>query len=259
MLKTLGWLAGGLVFGAVVVAWLLPSNEVDEASPIVAASSGNDRELAADVQVLSARVGDLEDEISRLTTALEELGGRVTETTNRANAVATTREEAIRRLEQLIVSATPDGPASGMPPGVPVADGWVFQNAGPNEMRMVMTGPDGAPVVVTPESTALANASGQPIPAPPNITGIEGQTGQALIFRVTGSTEGTVWGTDTYTDDSSIAAAAVHAGVLQPGETGVVMLTLQDGAPNYSGSSRFGIESENYGDWGRSYAIQRLY
>ena len=258
MLKTLGWLAGGLVFGAAAIALLLPSNEVDEESPIVASSSGNDRELAADVQVLAARVGELEDQMSRLMTALEGLSDRVAETANRANSAATTREEALREFEQRLATAMPGGP--GMPPTVPVAaDGWVFQNAGPNGMRMVMTGPDGVPVLVTPEMTAAANASGQPLLAPPNITGIEGQTGQALIFRVTGSTDGAVWGTDTYTDDSSIAAAAVHAGVLQPGETGVVMITLQDGAPNYSGSSRYGIESENYGDWGRSYAIQRLY
>ena len=35
-----------------------------------------------------------------------------------------------------------------------------------------------------------------------------------------GATSGTVWGTHTYTDDSSLAAAAVHAGVLEPGQAG---------------------------------------
>ena len=40
-----------------------------------------------------------------------------------------------------------------------------------------------------------------------------------LVCEVTGSSQGTVWGTDLYTDDSSIPAAAVHAGVLKDGET----------------------------------------
>jgi len=79
-----------------------------------------------------------------------------------------------------------------------------------------------------------------------------------LVMRVTGSTAGTVWGSDTYTDDSSIAAAAVHSGVLRVGETGTLMLTLQPGTDSYPAVTRNGISSQSFGAWGRGYIIQRL-
>jgi hypothetical protein len=53
-----------------------------------------------------------------------------------------------------------------------------------------------------------------------------GRPGRTWCFRVTGDVEGPVWGSDTYTGDSSIAAAAVHAGVAQPGEATVVRIVV---------------------------------
>src|SRR4029078_2690572 len=38
--------------------------------------------------------------------------------------------------------------------------------------------------------------------------------GRILLFEITGRPEGSVWGTDIYTTDSRLAAAAVHAGAL---------------------------------------------
>jgi hypothetical protein len=87
---------------------------------------------------------------------------------------------------------------------------------------------------------------------------MQAEPGQTLVFRVTGANEGPVWGTDTYTDDSSIAAAAVHAGLLRPGETGTIMVTVQTGFQSYPASSRNGISSSDYGAWGRSFTILRL-
>jgi hypothetical protein len=51
----------------------------------------------------------------------------------------------------------------------------------------------------------------------------------------------------------------VHSGALQPGETGTVMVTVQMGYPSYRASSRYGIKSDSFGEWARSYAIQRMY
>jgi hypothetical protein len=111
---------------------------------------------------------------------------------------------------------------------------------------------------MTVESVAAAAAAGQPMSAPPSLSGVQANPGQTLIFRVTGANEGPVWGSDVYTDDSSIAAAAVHAGLLQPGETGTVMVTMQTGNQTYTGSSRNGVSSSNYGEWERSFTMLRL-
>src|SRR5690606_14627827 len=62
--------------------------------------------------------------------------------------------------------------------------------------------------------------------APGNLTAYRGQVGQTLTFMVTGAASGSVWGSGVYTDDSSVAAAAVHAGVVRVGETQPVEITI---------------------------------
>lgn len=64
--------------------------------------------------------------------------------------------------------------------------------------------------------------------------------------------DGTVWGTDIYTDDSRICRAAVHAGATAM-EGGNVTLSLVDGQENYSGSEANGVESRDYGAWSGSF------
>ena len=80
---------------------------------------------------------------------------------------------------------------------------------------------------------------------------------ETVMMELTGTTEGTVWGTDVYTDDSSPATAAVHAGALQPGERGTVKVTYLDGRDSYSASTRNGVSSHSYGTWSRSFRIER--
>ena len=93
---------------------------------------------------------------------------------------------------------------------------------------------------------------------PRSLRGIATTPGQVLVYQITGSTGGYVWGTDIYTDDSSIAAAAVHAGLLQPDETGTIMVTILAGRETYRGSARNGVASRDYPSWARSYTLQRL-
>jgi Ni/Co efflux regulator RcnB len=96
------------------------------------------------------------------------------------------------------------------------------------------------------------------LPDPGVLTGFRGQNGQTLYFEVTGSqSAGAVWGTDLYTDDSSLAAAAVHAGALADGQTGVVKVTILPGAAGYRATCRNGVESGNWGGWVGSYRIER--
>lgn len=104
-------------------------------------------------------------------------------------------------------------------------------------------------------SSSLDEAQG----VPRTLSGVETTPGQVLVYQVTGSTRGRVWGTDIYTDDSSIAAAAVHAGLLQPDETGTIMVNILPGRETYRGSARHGVASSDYPNWGRSYTLERLY
>ena len=72
---------------------------------------------------------------------------------------------------------------------------------------------------------------------------------------MTGSSNGAIWGSGVYTDDSPLAVAAVHAGVLGAGEQRVVTVTVLPGQASYESSSQNGIASNSYGDWLGSYRI----
>lgn len=82
--------------------------------------------------------------------------------------------------------------------------------------------------------------------------------GASQLFEVTGSTDGIVWGSDVYTADSTLAAVAVHAGVLAAGERGVVRVTFVDTLNvSFTGSQRNGVFSEPYAAWPVGYRIAR--
>jgi hypothetical protein len=63
---------------------------------------------------------------------------------------------------------------------------------------------------------------------------------------------GSVWGTDVYTDDSSLCRAALHAGVIGR-DGGDVTFTVAGGRPSYAGSTQNAVESRNYGSWEGSF------
>lgn len=88
------------------------------------------------------------------------------------------------------------------------------------------------------------------VPAPTNMMTFQNQIGKEAAYTVTGptTTQGqSVWGTDLYTLDSSLAAAAVHAGLVQPGQTAVVRVRIVASPPQYLGSTRNGVSSAPYG------------
>ncbi|MBV1799372.1 LCCL domain-containing protein [Siccirubricoccus sp. G192] len=66
---------------------------------------------------------------------------------------------------------------------------------------------------------------------------------------------GAVWGSGTYTADSAVCRAALHAGIVTPGG-GTVTLRPEPGRPSYPGSSRNGVESQDYGAWGASFRFE---
>jgi TIR domain/LCCL domain len=65
------------------------------------------------------------------------------------------------------------------------------------------------------------------------------------------SISGAVWGTDIYTDDSSLCLAALHAGVV--GASGGPITVLRgEGRQLYIGSARNGVASHDFGRYGTS-------
>jgi hypothetical protein len=68
--------------------------------------------------------------------------------------------------------------------------------------------------------------------------------------------QGGVWGSDAYTVDSSVCAAAVHAGIISDkgGEVGV---TLEAGRPAYRGSTKNGVQSYDHGAHRQSFRVDR--
>lgn len=87
---------------------------------------------------------------------------------------------------------------------------------------------------------------------------LRGQSVDPITVYVVGRTSGTVWGTDDYTDDSDIATAAVHAGLVKVGEEALVRLSPGAGLASYIGSTRNGVASLNYANWGGTYRLGRV-
>jgi hypothetical protein len=107
-------------------------------------------------------------------------------------------------------------------------------------------------------SALTAEPKIQADPDPGDLRKWEGAVGQSLLFQVTGQTSGPVYGTDIYTSDSRLAAAAVHAGVLQTGETRIVRVWIVPVLPNYRGTSRNGVVSRDWdASWTGAYRIER--
>lgn len=63
----------------------------------------------------------------------------------------------------------------------------------------------------------------------------------------------TVWGTDVYTDDSSVCTAAVHAGLITVKGGGTVVIKVIGPKDSYAGSTSNGVTTESYGSWGGSF------
>jgi hypothetical protein len=108
--------------------------------------------------------------------------------------------------------------------------------------------------LIAAEEAPESNKGVQPDPG--NLKAYESRIGETFSFSVTGSAAGgSIWGTDIYTTDSRLATAAVHAGVLKEGETGVVKVKISAGQASYTGSTKNGVASSPYANYGGSYEI----
>jgi beta-lactam-binding protein with PASTA domain len=65
-----------------------------------------------------------------------------------------------------------------------------------------------------------------------------------------------VWGSNPYTDDSSICTAAVHAGVITFSRGGVVEIIISKGARSYPASTANGVTTQEWGRFEGSFIIR---
>jgi LCCL domain len=135
----------------------------------------------------------------------------------------------------LVLAALACLPAAGCLPGHPAAQG-IPGRTEPSQ----------------PTGPAVAGVQ----PDPGTLHGFRDQVGKTFTFEVTGSDAGTVYGTDVYTDDSELATATVHAGVLKKGQKGTVKVTLLAGQEKYPASTRHGVESRPWDKWDSSYRVE---
>lgn len=83
------------------------------------------------------------------------------------------------------------------------------------------------------------------------------EEGESATLPITGSDRGALWGTDRYTGDSSLEAAAVHSGALRVGERATVIVTRVPPLERYEASYRNGLQSSAWGAYPTCFTIER--
>jgi hypothetical protein len=94
--------------------------------------------------------------------------------------------------------------------------------------------------------------------APVHMLELADQIDAIYYFRVTGASDGPLWGTDVYTGDSHIAVAAVHAGAVKIGERAIIKVTVVAPIPQYQGSVRHSVASHEFGRFGTAFKVERV-
>lgn len=89
-----------------------------------------------------------------------------------------------------------------------------------------------------------------------NASAYRGRFGQRVVVKCPPTRAlPPIWGTDVYTDDSSICSAGVHAGAITAENGGTVTVEIRNGESAYRGSIRNKVESFGYGEWEGSFAV----
>ena len=125
--------------------------------------------------------------------------------------------------------------------------------AGRYEVRVYFDWPKGGYTVQSRLAFTVGDAPTTATPGPRDLEAYRNRVGQTVRFQVTGTTTGGVYGTGVYADDSHLSTAAVHAGVLRAGQSGVVTVEILRGRDSYTGSTANGVTSRNWSRWGGSY------
>lgn len=140
--------------------------------------------------------------------------------------------------------------ATGTSAPPPAPGGPILTPGGPPG-AVPATGP--APATVPGAAPAAAPGAATGAPACPLNYERRGGLGDAFTcVCAAGAFGGRVWGTDVYTTDSALCAAALHAGAISA-SGGEVTVRPSAGRPAYQGSSRNGVTTGSWGAYGASY------
>src|SRR2546422_677421 len=89
-----------------------------------------------------------------------------------------------------------------------------------------------------------------------NATAFRGRNGAHFVYTCPFyGAAGSVYGTDVYTDDSSVCTAAVHTGRITLAGGGTVTIEIRPGQGSYPASTRNGITSAPWNAWGGSFVF----
>ena len=88
-----------------------------------------------------------------------------------------------------------------------------------------------------------------------NAIAFRGSNGLRVLYECpSGGGQRSAWGTDIYTDDSSVCAAAAHYGRINF-SGGPVVIEIRPGQDSYAGSSRNGVSTNSYGGYHGSFTV----
>jgi hypothetical protein len=87
-------------------------------------------------------------------------------------------------------------------------------------------------------------------------TSFRGKNGDRYSYICPGGGRlGTVWGTNTYTDDSSVCTAAVQVGLVTAGNGGRVTIEIRPGQSSYVSFAHNGVTTRSFGAWTGSFVF----
>ena len=82
------------------------------------------------------------------------------------------------------------------------------------------------------------------------------RTGDRIAYTCpAGGSVGALWGTDPYTDDSSVCTAGVHAGVITVEDGGRVVIEISEGLESYDAGEANGVTATEWPDWPGSFSV----
>jgi LCCL domain-containing protein len=106
------------------------------------------------------------------------------------------------------------------------------------------------PAASLPPPPPAATPTSEPVTWYSDASDHRGQNGQDFVYHCPpGGTAGSIYGTDRYTDDSSVCTAAVHAGFITLAAGGDVTIEIQPDAETYVGTERNGVSSGSWSGW----------
>ena len=83
-----------------------------------------------------------------------------------------------------------------------------------------------------------------------------GMNGVKVLFTCpAGGTTGVVYGSDLYTDDSSVCTAGVHSGRIRFSDGGPVVIEIRAGAASYAEGVRNGVSTNGYAAYDGSFIV----